>query len=172
MLITQEIVKSLMEYNPETGVCTWRERGVPSFDAKFAGGRAGTIQTDKYGKKRRQVSVKGKLYKEHRVIWLYMTGHMPDDEIDHINHDATDNRWENLREATRHENAKNLSMSSLNTSGFPGVRWEEKRGKWYARIRVNKAERSLGRFDDLENAKQAVIDARKDAGYHENHGSA
>ena len=60
----------------------------------------------------------GKYYKAHRVIWLWMTGEWPKEQVDHINHDRTDNRWCNLREASRLENYRNQSQYKNNKSGL------------------------------------------------------
>ena len=58
-----------------------------------------------------------RLYHVHRVIWFYMTGNFPKDQIDHINHIRNDNRWINLREASIQENDKNRSKAINNISG-------------------------------------------------------
>ena len=79
--------------------------------------------------------------------------------IDHINHDPLDNRKENLRVCTQQQNCMNRSKTSKNTSGTVGVCWHKGIGKWVARIKINGKYKSLGSYNDLENA----IQARKNA---------
>jgi len=79
--------------------------------------------------------------------------------VDHINHDTSDNRKENLRICTSAQNAKNKSTPKNNTSGITGVRWVEKRGKWHSYIRVNYKRINLGYYTDFEDA----VAARKQA---------
>ena len=79
--------------------------------------------------------------------------------VDHINHDTLDNRKENLRVCTQQQNCMNRSKTSKNTSGTVGVCWHKGIGKWVARIKINGKYKSLGSYNDLENA----IQARKNA---------
>lgn len=102
-----------------------------------------------------------------------MLGRFPANETDHINHVKDDNRWINLREATRVINLKNQAMYCNNTSGTTGVNWDKQHYKWVARIYTNEGRRIfLGRFQDIA----AAITARKAAEikyeYHQNHGKA
>lgn len=68
---------------------------------------AGSLNGDGY----RQINFKGKIYMEHRLVWLYVTGEWPSGFIDHINRDRSDNRFENLREASSRANATNTKAS-------------------------------------------------------------
>ena len=79
--------------------------------------------------------------------------------VDHINHNPLDNRKENLRVCTQQQNCMNRSKTSKNTSGTVGVCWHKGSGKWVARIKINGKYKSLGSYNDLENA----IQARKNA---------
>ena len=91
-------------------------------------------------------------YRAHRLIWRYMTGEWPPDEIDHINRVRSDNRWCNLRLATRSQNRKNISVHKDASSESKGVSWHKQKGKWRARIHYNGKELSLGLFDRKEDA--------------------
>lgn len=114
---------------------------------------------------------KGKQYRAHRVIWQIHNGDIPSNmEIDHINHDKTDNRIENLRLVDRTENGRNQSRRNDNSSGFCGVHWHKPLSKWCARIRVNGKLVHLGYFDKLDDAKIARIEANKKFNFHKNHG--
>ena len=84
-----------------------------------------------------------------------MTGKWPDEFIDHINHNPTDNRWCNLREATYATNNKNRRLGKDNTSGYKGVSWHKGRNKWRAEIRVDGIGKHLGYYDTPEAASKA-----------------
>lgn len=103
----------------------------------------------------------------HRVIWKMVYGHDPDD-IDHINGIRSDNRLMNLRNVTRAENLKNLSVSTRNKSGIIGVC--QARGKWVAQIKINGKTTHVGTFATKTEAARARLIASQKAGYHANHG--
>lgn len=96
-----------------------------------------------------------------KKVWLhrYITNCPKDMVVDHINHDTSDNRKENLRICTSAQNAKNQSTHKNNTSGITGVRWVEKQGKWHSYIRVNYKRINLGYYTYFEDA----VAARKQA---------
>ncbi|NTG73273.1 HNH endonuclease [Agrobacterium rhizogenes] len=173
--LTQDLVRELMDYCPETGILTWRERGINWFkdqryrktwNTKYAGKPAGSIQVYGYV----YVNISCRLYRAHRVIHLWMTGAWPSHHIDHLNHNRSDNRWENLREADRITNGHNMSLNSNNTSGITGVHWRADAGKWRARIQVSGSWKHLGYFDTIEAAAAARKAADREYGFHENHG--
>jgi hypothetical protein len=103
--------------------------------------------------------VNGKLMLEHRLVWLYHFGEMPE-IIDHINQDKTDNRVENLRIATHGENICNSKLSKRNKSGTKGITWAEDRQKWRVQIRHLGRKQCLGDFDQLKDAQLMVAAAR------------
>ena len=92
----------------------------------------------------------------HRVIM----DAPPRAHIDHIDSDGLNNRRENLRRATRAENAQNTRLPSHNTSGVKGVSWHSTSRKWVAQIRSNGRQHYLGRFSDIDAAAAAVDFAR------------
>lgn len=114
--------------------------------------------------------VRRKRYKAHRLIYLLQTSAWPPDEIDHLNGDGTDNRWENLRAATPEENRQNLRKYSSNRSGHTGVCWHKHCGKWAARIMVHRRNIHLGYFTSKEDAVAARKKAEVEHGFHPNHG--
>lgn len=76
-------------------------------------------------------------------------------ETDHINHDKLDNRKNNLRNATKSENAMNRKFYSGTTSIFKGVSKPRGRDKWQATIKINRQSLYLGQFDcEIEAAKR------------------
>jgi hypothetical protein len=162
--LTQKELKESLHYEPKTGVFTWlASRG----NSVKVGDIAGYI--DKLGY--RFIKINGKMYKAHRLVFLYMTGKFPPDEIDHLNHLRYDNRFVNLRHATRVENSRNRSMNSNNTSGFNGVYWHEGASKWRVRIRVNGKDKHLGLFTDMDDAIIARKKANVENEFHANHGA-
>lgn len=158
--LTQKRLKELLRYDAETGIFT---RLVAAGNAK-AGDIAGNLTSYGYI----QIMIDCRSYLSHRLAFLYMTGEFPSDECDHTNHIRNDNRWENIREADRTMNMKNVSMASNNTSGYNGVVWY--RGRWYARIYVDSKNIYLGCFIDISDAVAARKAANIKYGYHENHG--
>ena len=113
----------------------------------------------------------GRQYKAHRVIWAMARGYWPN-QIDHINHNRSDNRIVNLRSVTQQENGRNQSLASDNTSGRVGVRWFKAAKKWRAQIVVDGEGKWLGDFDDIKEAISARKEAEKKYGFHNNHGMA
>lgn len=163
--ITQELARELLDYNPETGVFTWRTRDLSWFNrpidykawnARYAGKRAGGEKSEQFGYTRRYIGIFGTLYYEHRIAWIWMLGSLVPEQIDHINRVATDNRWINLRASNNAENHRNVSRNMLNTSGYSGVGWHERAGKWRARVKLLGKEHHLGIYDDIEDAVEAV----------------
>lgn len=82
-------------------------------------------------------------------------------EVDHIDGDGLNNRRVNLRRTTRAQNGKNMQLSVANSSGFKGVCWDKRRGKWYAYIHVDRKQHPLGRFNSAEEAAEAYAEASK-----------
>lgn len=122
---------------------------------------------DKYGYKRG--AVLGVQVKAHRVIFAMYHGYWPT-EIDHINHNRSDNKISNLRNVSRQQNCRNLSISKNNTSGVIGVYWTKARNIWRAQINTNGKHIHLGYFEDKIDAIAARKEAESKYGFHKNHG--
>lgn len=150
--ITADLVRGLLRYEPETGKLFWL---VDRNQNKLAGDEAGSLER-KTGYLR--VTIGSQRAMAHRLIWLIVTGEWPKDRIDHKNRDRSDNRWENLREATDSTNRANIKVSKTNELGVKGVRLHEC-GKYVARIMKNQKSHYLGVFDTLEGAKDAYARA-------------
>lgn len=161
-MITQSELKELLNYNPETGAFTWAVSRQRIKKGRVAG------SYDRYGYRR--IRLNGMDYGAHRLVWLYVYGEWPKDEVDHINHVRDDNALLNLRAVTHEENQKNKSIFSRNKSGITGVRWCKTYKKWTAGIRVNKNQKGLGYFNDKFEAICARKSAENKYGFHENHG--
>lgn len=110
----------------------------------------------------RIIGLLGTQWKEHRLAFLYMTGTWPKGEIDHINHDRSDNRWSNLRDVDPTTNKQNQKQEKVKgTSSYKGVYWCSYKGKWRAQIKANKKCMSLGFFDNPESARTAYLNAKR-----------
>jgi HNH endonuclease/AP2 domain len=151
-MIEPKQLHELFKYNPKTGNLIWL---VPGARRRKVGDIAGCKSTDG----RILVGIKGKIYKAHRIIWAMMTGEWPSESIDHINENPSDNRWSNLRLATKSQNMMNISKIKSNTSGYKGVGWSKSSQKWRAYIKVDKISYHLGLFDTKEKAAEAYADA-------------
>jgi hypothetical protein len=103
-----------------------------------------------------EISVDGARYFGHRLAWFYMTGEWPAITVDHENTIRSDNKWSNLRLATKAEQMMNTKLYDNNNSGAKGIYWDEKNQKWCCEIKANSQKYWLGRFDDFEDAKAAV----------------
>ncbi|MBU9812363.1 HNH endonuclease [Rahnella sp. SL6] len=142
--LSQARLLELLHYNPETGFFTWKvSRG-----RSKRGSRAGCPDTGGY----LMIGIDGNLHLSHRLAWLYMTGSFPCMEIDHINRVRTDNRWKNLRVATRQQNLINKGISKVNTSGCTGVSWNKLAMKWQSQINFRGRRIYLGLHEDYESA--------------------
>ena len=131
------------------------------------GRRAGTAKKDGY----REVSLRGRSIREHRIIYEICFGRIPEGRlIDHQNGDRSDNRPENLRLVDCLENTKNNAIGSGNSTGVIGVSWCKAVSKWRAQIGVNCRQIWLGHFDDFNNAVAARKAAERLYGFHLNHG--
>ena len=157
-----DLLRKLLDYDSETGALTWRARTPDMFEdgghsaahtcakwnSRYAGGVAGGMLADGHI----QVRIEAKFYKAHRVIWALMTGDWPKNEIDHKNCAPADNRWENLREATRSQNAKNMRKPKTNKSGAKGVYWHKAAQKWCVQVSADGMRLYCGVFEDFEAA--------------------
>lgn len=148
-----EVLKSKLHYDPGTGVWTW----LVSFNnGTVAGSRAGDIKRNGY----RHIGVCGKRYLSSRLAWFYMTGKWPEEEIDHINGCPSDDRWSNLRAASRSQNLANTKLYQTSSVGFKGVT-RNGIGGYMAQITVNRKRMYLGTYRTPEKAHEAYKAAAK-----------
>lgn len=148
-----ERVRKLLDYDPLTGIFRWRD--MPQGRRSLIGEVAGFPGNNGHWR----IQIDGRTYQAHRVAWLYMTGVMPVEEVDHENLKRSDNRWENLRLATHAQNMSNTSARATNTSGFKGVSLFKQSGKWKAQIQSEGKGYHLGLFDTPEAAHAAYVEA-------------
>ena len=149
-MIDQETVKKLFHYDAESGMLLWRNgngRNVKAWQEAKALSNQGYYT----------VKINGTSYRVHRIVWLYVYGSFPKEDIDHKNRIRNDNRLCNLRSVSRADNCQNISLPSHNKSGHIGVSWIKSHNAWTVFIKVNKKNKWLGYFKDLDKA----IAARK-----------
>lgn len=152
VMLTADRLRELFKYNKRTGVFT-RAVAVSGHTVKTI---AGTLNARGYV----LIRVDYIQYRAHKLAWLYVTGSWPSAEIDHRNGVRNDNRWTNLRDATRTQNARNQRVAHITnkSAGVLGVSFE--RGKWSARIRTDNGRKRLGRFDTITEADAAYREAK------------
>jgi hypothetical protein len=150
---TQDELKALYLYNPETGHFTHlKSRGKGR-----AGQTAGNVNANGYVEMR----VMNRLFHAHRLAWLYMTGSFPEIPltVDHINGVRTDNRWGNLRVANWNQQSWNAPAHHHNKSGLKGAWPCRQTGRWVSMLQDGKRRIWLGRFDTAEEAHRAWVKA-------------
>ena len=166
---TQEWLKQILNYDPETGLFVWKVGKGPVKDR--IGTVAGCVHENHSGKKYIRIHIDGKQYSAHRLAWLYMTGKYPEDQVDHEDGNGENNRFSNLCEATNASNAKNRRLRSDNPTGVAGVRFDKQRKRFVAFIKAEGKNKFIGRYKTLEEAAKARKEAQIKYGYHENHGT-
>jgi len=145
-MITQARLKELYHYNPETGKFT---------RIKFGRGRYKGLPVGRISDGYLRIKIDGRAYMAHRLAVLYMEGYMPENTVDHIKRVRDDNRYNELREASRQCQQRNCGMFKNNTSGIKGVYWDTKKGKWHSHIAVDGKAKFLGlTHDKLDAAYQ------------------
>ena len=144
--LSVERLRELLDYSPETGIFTWKIGG-------HGWRRVGVLAGSQSIKGYQTIGIDGREYAAHRLAWLYVHGEWPEGALDHINRDKADNRIANLRPATYSQNRANRLGKSA--SGFKGVYWHKKVGKFQAQIRIEDKRCSLGYFTTAEEAHEA-----------------
>jgi len=145
MDITQELIKELFYYENGKLFNRFKRSG-----SALAGEEAGCLDTYGYG----QIKINGKLYKTHRLIYMYHNGEITDNlHIDHIDRDKSNNNIENLRLVTRQENQWNR--------GDKGYCFHKRDNKFQASIKLNGKRIHLGYFDTAEEARAAYLEAKE-----------
>lgn len=156
-----ELLK-LFSYEPNTGMLI----RLVSNNGNRSGSIVGWLNRLGYLK----TGIAGRHYMTHRIIWKMVTGCEPDD-VDHLDGNRANNRWDNLRSISSSENAKNRGHQRNNTSGVQGVSWVSSRRCWVASISIKGKDRTLGRFKAFSDAVEARHEAEMVFQFHPNHGS-
>lgn len=148
--LTQAEVKRLFNYRD--GVLYWKARS-SSTSRVVIGMESGSTDTGGYI----QTMVHGKLYLNHRLVFLYHHGYMPENDVDHIDKNKSNNRIENLREVSTQCNMRNSRQPKNNTSGVKGVYWNKQSNGWVSLMRVNNKIKYLGQYHDFVDAVAARL---------------
>jgi len=159
LLPSNEILHEYFDYNPETGKVTWKKRTHPNAKRIKIGGETGSPSTYGY----LYIHIFGVSYMAHRLIWKWMTGKEPWDEIDHIDCNVSNNTWVNLREATSTQNSQNIRIKATNTHGNKGIT-QLPSGSWRAMIGINYKRISIGVYKTKEEALKARIEYAEKVG--------
>lgn len=149
-----EYLRSLFTYEPDTGLLRWRIARAQMKIGDAAGaqrGEAGYLQ----------VSIDRKLYRVHLVIWKMVTGEEPPHFLDHENTIKKDNRWVNIRCATKSQNQANVGLTTKNTTGHKGVFWYKAYGKWAVQVWKNGVAHFGGYHDKVDDAVAAANKLRE-----------
>lgn len=146
--LTAARLRELVNYNPDTGLMTWK---ISRNQKALAGTEVGHQEAKGY----RSACIDGKDFKVHRLAWLYVYGQWPKNQIDHLNQIKDDNRIVNLRDVTNSQNQLNIKIKSNNTSGLRGVHFDSRAKTWRAQISRNGVRQTLGSFDTKEKAATA-----------------
>lgn len=159
---TRKDLLRVIDYCPISGQLSYKNDSIS--------GTKGEIASYPHSQGYLSIAIGRNEYLVHRVIWFMQTGYWPD-QVDHLNHDRSDNRWENLREVGSRENQLNMTRNRKNNStGVLGVR-ELPSGRFNATIMVNRKQISLGTYETLEEAAAVRKMAEQSYGFHVNHGS-
>jgi hypothetical protein len=151
-------LQEVLDYDPQTGIFTWRIRTGPSCKL---GQRAGYVALDGY----RKIGIDGRSYTAGHLAWFYFYEVEPEGEVDFINLNKDDTRIANLRLATRSQNARNMKRLASNTTGFKGVarfNGPRNRKRYRAQIRANGKRIFLGLFATPEEAYKAYCKKAKE----------
>lgn len=143
--LSQKDLKSLLDYDPDTGLFKWKKKiGKKIIIGSIAGSknRCGYMQ----------IRIRGVIYLSHRLAVLWMEGYFPENEVDHINRNRADNKWANLREVSHRCNLINCKLGLNNKSGVKGVSFNTKKSLFRSRIKTNKKDICLGNFPKLIDA--------------------
>ncbi len=152
--LTVERLGEVLSYEPEMGLFRWKRR---TSNRVKVGDVAGRMNGNGYIR----ISIDGGHYYAHRLAWLWANGAWPEFEVDHRDGDRSNNRIENIRQASHAENGQNQALRATNTSGRHGVSWSRQHCKWAAYIVSGGKKRHLGLFDCLDKAASAYLEAKR-----------
>ncbi len=154
-MLTQERLKYRLTYDKVTGIFTTNI----TTPCNFKGKKSGHIDTNGYV----ILQLDGKLYKAHRLAYLYMEGKFPDKQLDHIDGNRSNNVYSNLRLATQSENSQNQRKAPSHNkySGLLGAHYDTNTGNYRAKIKLEGIVYRLGTFKTAIEAHEAYLLAKQ-----------
>ena len=159
MSLTQERLKELLHYDPETGAFT---RAVSRHGGRH---KAGVLVGCPTAKGYLRVRIEGELHYLHRLAFLYVTGAWPEGVVDHLDGNNQNNRWGNLRDVPQRVNAENHRRARCDSrskliGAFPCSR--STTGRHYSKIVVRGKVHLLGNYATAEEAHAAYVKAKRE----------
>jgi hypothetical protein len=150
-IISQEYLREIFDY--KDGNLYWKKTTSPR---SLKGNKAGSKNKDGYY----QVNINRKKYYVHRLIFMLHFNYLPK-FLDHIDLNKSNNKIENLREASNQQNSFNKKIDKRNTSGYKNIYWNKKNKKWIAALMINGKTKHIGCYEDIEVANQKAIQIRE-----------
>ena len=151
--MSSDELKQILSYDKNTGHFSWliKKNGMKD--------TVGTVNSDGYI----CIGINGKIYKSHRLAWLYTYGVLPKGVIDHINGDKSDNRISNLRDVSSKINSQNMRRSKSNNSvsTIPGVYQEKRSLRYRVKLNINGKQKCFGNYITKEEAEAVCIEMRR-----------
>jgi hypothetical protein len=154
--LTRARLRKLLRYNKKTGEFRWRKRPGNGARLDLSAGSAHSQRRYRY------IKIDRRVYSEHQLAWFYMKGRWGRPTIDHRDQDVTNNRWNNLRQATASQNNANRRRPRNNSSGYKGVCLCRRSEQWYAQIGRNGQTIRLGTFPTAQAAHAAYLAAARE----------
>lgn len=156
-MVTLDRLREVVSYDASTGIFVWKIS--PRFSVP-----AGSVITPSKSHKYVHIGIDGKAYKAHRLAWLYTNGVWPDEIIDHINGDTTDNRISNLRDCSKAINAQNQRVPhKRNTTGYLGVtKTGSLKRPYRAQINTGGHIAYIGIFETPQMAHEAYLSRKRE----------
>jgi hypothetical protein len=151
--LTAQRLRELLNYNPATGIWTWRSK---VHGTTKPGDLAGCASRNYW-----VIGIDRRVYRAHRLAWLYMTGDWPGLHVDHIDGAGQNNRWSNLRDVDRCVNLQNRRAANIDSqSGKLGVR--KGSASWIAEIGAFGQRHYIGTYETSEDAHAAYLAAKRE----------
>lgn len=147
-----ERLNYLFVYCPDDGIIRWKN---PTSNRIKAGSIAGKTGPRQY----LTIGVDKERFLVHRIVFKMMTGHDPQESVDHINGDTSDNRWLNLRDCTQQQNTYNARIRKDNITGCKNV-YRTHSGTFQVKLNFDRKLKCIGTFDNLELASLVAEEAR------------